>query len=102
MKAITFDGYGPIDGVRLAEIDKPVPGADEVLIEVRAASINPWDWHQVTGLPRLQRLESGTIGAARDARQTEQPQAVFGHCRGRQLRLLLGVVHEGVGGLREG
>ena len=42
MKAII---YGPSKSLRLAEIDKPVPAGDEVLIRVRAAAVNPLDCH---------------------------------------------------------
>ena len=42
MKAII---YGPSKTLRFAEIDKPVPADDEVLLRVRAASVNPIDYH---------------------------------------------------------
>lgn len=57
MRAIVQDGYGPSDRVlRLAEIDRPEPGDDEVLIRVRATSVHPDVWHVVTGRPYLLRL----------------------------------------------
>ena len=37
--------YGAPDVLRCEEIEKPIPAADEVLIEVHAASVNPFDWH---------------------------------------------------------
>ena len=41
MKAVRFDGYGGIDVLRVADVDRPVPGAGQVLVEVRAAAVNP-------------------------------------------------------------
>jgi NADPH2:quinone reductase len=41
VKAVRFDSYGGRDVLYVADVDKPVPGADEVLVEVRAAGINP-------------------------------------------------------------
>jgi NADPH:quinone reductase-like Zn-dependent oxidoreductase len=59
MKAIVRDRYGPPDVLRCEEIDKPTPGEDEVLIRVRAASVNPADWHTLRGDPFLIRLGEG-------------------------------------------
>ena len=59
MKAITFDEYGSPDVLRLQEIDKPVVHEDDVLVRVRAASANPYDWHLLTGKPYLARLQFG-------------------------------------------
>ena len=57
MKAIVQDGYGPAEDVlRLAEVDKPTPAADEVLIRVHAASVHADVWHTVTGFPYVMRL----------------------------------------------
>lgn len=44
MKAIVIDGYGGIDRMRLAERPDPTPGPGELLVAVRAASVNPVDW----------------------------------------------------------
>ena len=43
MKAARINGYGHADAIQIVEIDKPTPAADQVLIEVHAASLNPWD-----------------------------------------------------------
>ena len=59
MKAIVYDTYGSPDVLQLQEIDKPVVKDDEVLVQVRAASLNPYDWHFMTGLPYLGRLQFG-------------------------------------------
>jgi NADPH:quinone reductase-like Zn-dependent oxidoreductase len=56
MKAIVQDRYGSVDLLRLAEVDQPVMGADEVLVRVRAASVHADVWHVVTGLPYVLRL----------------------------------------------
>jgi len=45
MKAIVYDKHASPDGLKCIEIDKPVPGEDEVLIRVGAASVNPLDYH---------------------------------------------------------
>ena len=44
MRAIVFDAFGGPGRLRLAEVHKPSPAADEVLIEVHCASVNPVDW----------------------------------------------------------
>jgi NADPH:quinone reductase-like Zn-dependent oxidoreductase len=59
MRAITFDRYGPADVLKLGEIDKPVVGEGRVLVRVRASSVNPIDWHFMTGLPMLMRTQFG-------------------------------------------
>ena len=40
-RAVQFDGYGEIDVLEVREVPRPVPGAGEVLVRVRAAGINP-------------------------------------------------------------
>jgi NADPH:quinone reductase-like Zn-dependent oxidoreductase len=59
MKALTRTAYGLPDVVELAEIEKPAPADDEVLVRVRSASVNPVDWHELTGTPYLVRLQEG-------------------------------------------
>ena len=44
MKAIVIDGYGGVDQLHLRELPDPRPQADEVLVRVRAAGVNPVDW----------------------------------------------------------
>ncbi len=48
MKAIVQGKYGSPDVLELREVEKPVPGDDEVLIRVQAASVNAYDWHILT------------------------------------------------------
>jgi len=59
VKAIVYQSYGPPDVLRHEEIPKPSPTDDEVLIKVRAASLNPADWHLMRGTPRILRMQAG-------------------------------------------
>jgi NADPH:quinone reductase-like Zn-dependent oxidoreductase len=60
MKAIVQEGYGPPERVlRLADVDRPPVGDDDVLIRLRATSVNTPDWITVTGVPYILRLRSG-------------------------------------------
>ena len=61
MKAIVIDRYGEPDVLRLEEVDKPVAGDGQVLVRVRASSINPYDWHFLTGRPKLFRAAFGLL-----------------------------------------
>jgi len=56
MKAIVYCDYGSPDVLKLEDIEKPVPNDNELLIRVRAASVNPLDWHYVRGAPYVGRL----------------------------------------------
>jgi NADPH:quinone reductase-like Zn-dependent oxidoreductase len=56
VKAIVQHEYGaPDDVLKLAEVDTPRVGDQEVLVRVRASSANPWDWHFIRGEPVLMR-----------------------------------------------
>jgi NADPH:quinone reductase-like Zn-dependent oxidoreductase len=60
MKAIVYHQYGsPDDVLELIDIDQPVVNDNEVLVRVRAASVNPADWHLVRGKPYIARLQMG-------------------------------------------
>ena len=59
MRAVVNDRYGPSEGLRLAEVPRPVVGDDGVLVRVSAASINPFDWHLMRGSPLIVRLLTG-------------------------------------------
>jgi len=59
MLAVVYHCYGSADVLELARIDKPVPADNEILVRVRAAAVNPLDWHYMRGSPYLMRLSSG-------------------------------------------
>jgi NADPH:quinone reductase-like Zn-dependent oxidoreductase len=56
MRALIQERYGSPDVLRIDEVDTPIPGHGEVLVRVRAASVNARDWHVMRGEPRLARL----------------------------------------------
>ena len=59
MKAIVYCDYGSPDVLKVEDIEKPAPGDDQVLVRVRAASVNPLDWHYMRGTPYFMRLGAG-------------------------------------------
>lgn len=59
MKAIAQDEFGSPDVLELREVERPTVGPGEVLVRVRAASPNPWDWHFMRGLPYIARPQAG-------------------------------------------
>jgi len=61
MKAIVQHRYGGPEVLRLEDVDPPSPTDDQVLIRVRAASVNPVDWHRMTGTPYLVRMSGGGV-----------------------------------------
>ena len=61
MKAIVTERYGTPDVLKLAEAAKPVPGENEVLVKVRAASLNAFDWHMLLPDPSMVRLMGGGL-----------------------------------------
>jgi NADPH:quinone reductase-like Zn-dependent oxidoreductase len=98
VKAIAYHRYGPPDVLQCEEIEKPIPNDDEVLIKVRAAAINPADWHFMRGEPRIARLffglrkpkitrfgvdVAGQVEAiGRNVNELKPGDEVFGVCRG--------------------
>jgi NADPH:quinone reductase-like Zn-dependent oxidoreductase len=98
VKAIVYEEYGPPDVLRYADVDAPVPAAGEVLIKVRAASVNPADWHFMRGTPYFLRLGTGlrtpsvtrlgidvagqVEAVGRAVTRFKPGDAVFGSCRG--------------------
>lgn len=97
LKAARYNGYGSADFVHIVDVDKPVPKDDEVLLKVRAASVNPLDSHLLyaplplrifTGLREPKDPRPGTDVAgeveAVGARVTrfKRGDRLFGFCRG--------------------
>jgi NADPH:quinone reductase-like Zn-dependent oxidoreductase len=98
MKAIVYHRYGSPDVLKCEEIEKPVAGDDEVLMKVRAASVNPADAHLMKGRPYIGRLVFGlrkpkltrpgfdvagqVEAVGRNATQFKPGDEVFGSCRG--------------------
>ncbi len=56
MRAAVHPRYGPVEEIRLREVDVPAPGAGQVLLEVHAAGVDRGVWHLTTGRPHLIRL----------------------------------------------
>lgn len=98
MKAATFAKFGPPEVVHIADVAKPVPKDDQVLLKVRAAALNPLDWHMLRGLPYAGRIAMGLfkpksawLGAdiagqieavGKSVTQFKPGDEVFGTCRG--------------------
>jgi NADPH:quinone reductase-like Zn-dependent oxidoreductase len=98
MKAAVYTRYGPPEVVQITDVEKPVPNDSEVLIKVRAASVNPLDWHLMRGKPYIGRLlfglrkpkitrpgrdVAGQVEAVgRNVTQFKPGDEVFGACRG--------------------
>ncbi len=59
MKAIRRDRYGPPDILELDDVEKPVPKNDEVLVRIRASSLNQADLDYLLGKPFLTRMGTG-------------------------------------------
>ncbi|WP_086666006.1 NAD(P)-dependent alcohol dehydrogenase [Lentzea kentuckyensis] len=86
MKAIVQDRYGSADVLELREVERPVPAAGEVLVRVRASSVNAADWHIMRGDPYFARLFLGLRG----------PRA---RIRGRDFAGVIEAVGSGVSGM---
>lgn len=56
MRAVVYSAYGGVEQLRLSEVEKPAPQPGEVLIRVKAAALNSWDWDLLRGKPFLARL----------------------------------------------
>ena len=59
MRAIVQKAYGTADVLTVDEIDRPVIGPDEVLVQVHAAGLDRGTWHLMAGLPYAARLVAG-------------------------------------------
>ncbi len=98
MKAIVYHSYGPPDVLGCEDVERPTAGDDDVLLKVRAAAVNPLDWHFMRGAPYLVRLMTGLrkpkltrLGAdvageveavGRNVTRFKPGDEVFGACRG--------------------
>ena len=99
MKAFCYTEYGSPDVLRFSEIPTPVPINDEVLIRVRAASVNALDWRLMRGKPIFLRFMIGGLRRPKPTRpgadvagrveavgpsvtQFKPGDEVFGACRG--------------------
>ena len=99
MRAIVQDRFGPPDVLQLADAARPEAGADDVLVQVRAAALNPADWHFLRGDPLVARLmgvgltrpkarvagidAAGVVEAAgANVRGLRHGDQVLGFCRG--------------------
>jgi NADPH:quinone reductase-like Zn-dependent oxidoreductase len=72
MKAVVQDGYGPPEQVlRIADVEPPPIGDDDVLVRMRASSVNTPDWITVTGVPYVLRVTSGLRGPKKPIRGTD-------------------------------
>ena len=59
MQAVVRRCYGTADVLKLEEIEKPEIASNELLVRVRAAAVNPLDYHRMTGKPYVMRLSTG-------------------------------------------
>jgi len=97
MKAAVYTRYGPPDVIQLADVEKPVPKDNEVLIKVRAASLNPLDRYFMRGaplirlIPGLRKPKDPRLGAdvagqvaavGTNVTHFKSGDDVFGVCRG--------------------
>jgi len=67
MKAIVHCDYG-LANLKLADIEKPTPADDQILVRVRAVSVNPYDWHFVEGTPYVMRAMGVGLRKPKDIR----------------------------------
>src|SRR5881398_1504454 len=67
MKAVVYCNYG-VPNLKFQDIEKPTPADDQLLVRVRAASVNPLDWHFVEGSPKLMRALGVGLRKPKDTR----------------------------------
>ncbi len=68
MRAVVYTDYGSPDVLQIKEIKKPAPNDDQVLVKVRAAAINPLDWHFIEGTPYIMRAMGVGLRKPKDPR----------------------------------
>lgn len=78
MKAIVQDRYGSPDVLTFSDVDEPAPAANEVLVRVRAASVNAYDWHVMRGDPVIARLAAPTVFGLRAPKRRIRGRDVAG------------------------
>jgi NADPH:quinone reductase-like Zn-dependent oxidoreductase len=61
MKAYIWEKYGPPETLQVAEVAKPAPAGNQVLVKVLGMSVNPADWHCVRGKPLFARFTLGLV-----------------------------------------
>jgi NADPH:quinone reductase-like Zn-dependent oxidoreductase len=64
VRAVLRDAYGPVDVLRVATVEPPVPGPGEAVVRVRAASMNMADLDHLLGRPRISRIGTGLLRPA--------------------------------------
>src|SRR5438876_6818664 len=67
VKAAVYCDYG-LANLKIEEVEKPTPTDAQVLVRVRAASVNPYDWHFVEGSPKIMRGMMGGLRKPKDTR----------------------------------
>jgi len=98
MKAAVYTRYGSPDVVQIKDIEKPSPKDNQALIKIRAAAVNPLDWHFMRGEPYVVRLMTGlrkpkitrlgvdvagqVEAVGKSVTQFKPGDEVFGACRG--------------------
>ena len=98
MRAIVQDRYCAPEQLRLREVPVPATGDGDVRLRVRAAGVNPLDWHLARGTPRVARVAMGLSApkdtrrgvdvagvveaAGKDVKELRPGDEVFGWCEG--------------------
>jgi hypothetical protein len=59
MKAVVYSEYGGPEALQFAHVETPAPGPNRILFKVRAAALNPVDWHFVRSAPFPVRMATG-------------------------------------------
>jgi NADPH:quinone reductase-like Zn-dependent oxidoreductase len=67
MKAVVYCDYG-VPNLKFQEIERPTPADDQLLVKVRAASVNPLDWHFIEGTPYVMRAMGVGLRKPKDTR----------------------------------
>ena len=89
MKAVTISDYGSPDVLKVCDLKRPVPGSEEVLVEVKYAGINPVDWKMRRGdlsfilprkFPKVLGIDLAGVVAevGKSAKQFQVGDRVFG------------------------